>query len=396
MTIINNRTQSGFALFNLGFRPFFLGASCYSVLVVIVWTLVYLFKFPIPMSGLSSYQWHAHEMIYGYSMAVITGFLLTAVKNWTGVQTIHGYALIVLFSLWLIARILFLFGTTFISIAGIFDLMFMVCLIIAVVYPVIKTKNWRHLGIMSKLLLLAVFNLCFYLGYTGHLTQGVFWGIYGGLYLVIGLILTIGGRVIPFFIERGVGYPVQLYNPKWITLAGLMLFLIFFISELFLQSKTTTVITATGLFVIYLVRLIGWYTYGIWAKPLLWGLFLATLFIISGFLLFALSFYIDISPYLAIHAFSYGGIGIITVAMMARVSLGHTGRNVNEPPEIVHYVLLLLLFGAIIRVLLPILAPDLYLIWIALSQLCWIVAFLLFIYTYLPILMKPRLDGQFD
>lgn len=390
-----NTSISNIALFNLGFRIFFLGAAVYSIVAILFWMGIFAFNLSLPIAGLTTFQWHAHEMVYGYALAVIAGFLLTAVKNWTGIQTVHGLPLALIFCLWMIARVLFLFGSTFIHIAAVFDMLFILSVIIAAAYPIIKSKNWRQLGILSKLVLLAVANLCFYLGFTGSLDQGLYWGIYGGLYLVIGLILTLGSRVIPFFIQNGVEKQVQLYNPKWITLLGLVIFLVFFISELFLHNKNISGITSAALFILYSVRLVGWYTSGIWKKPLLWSLYLAMLFIVAGFLLFALSVYASIPKFLAIHALAYGGIGLMTMSMMARVSLGHTGRNINEPPETVKYMLALLLGGAVFRVFLPILSPDNYLVWIISSQMFWLIAFIMFVISYAPILIKNRVDGQF-
>jgi len=386
---------SNIALFNLGFRVFFLGAAAYSIVTILFWMGILAFNMSLPISGLSTYQWHAHEMVFGYAMAVIAGFLLTAVKNWTGIQTVYGLPLAFIFCLWLIARGLFLFGSKFIPIAAVFDLIFILSVIIAAAYPIIKSKNWKQLGILSKLVLLGVANLCFYLGFMGWLEQGLNWGVYGGLYLVIGLILTLGSRVIPFFIERGIAGSVQLYNPKWITLVGLLIFLIFFISELFLHDENITGISSAALFILYSVRLVGWYATGIWKKPLLWSLYLAMLFIVFGFLLFSLSVYTSIPKFIAIHALAYGGIGLVTMSMMARVSLGHTGRNINEPPVMVTYMLALLLLGGVFRVFFPLFLPDNYLIWIISSQLLWLIAFVMFVRVYTPILTKPRLDGQF-
>jgi uncharacterized protein involved in response to NO len=390
-----NSPVSDFALLNLGFRIFFLGASVYSIVAILFWMGIYAFNISLPIDGLSIFQWHAHEMIFGYSLAVIAGFLLTAVKNWTGIQTIHGLPLAGVFSLWLIARLLFLFGSLFVYYAAVFDLLFIIAVIAAAATPIIRSKNWKQLGILSKLVLLAVFNSFFYLGYAGLLEQGLTWGIYGGLYLVIGLILTLGSRVIPFFIERGVGYTVQLYNPKWITLLGLIVFLFFFISELFLHNKHVTGITSAALVIIYSVRLVGWYTSGIWKKPLLWSLYCAMIFIVLGFLLFALSSFYGISKFIAIHALAYGGIGMVTLSMMARVSLGHTGRNINEPPVTVNYIFALILIGSILRVFFPLFLPMQYMTWIICSQALWLVAFLLFVISYAPILIKARIDGEF-
>jgi len=213
----NSMPSSKFALFNLGFRPFFLGASIFSVVSVFLWMGVFVFQLPLQFKEINMYQWHAHEMVYGYSVAVIAGFLLTAVKNWT------------LFLLWVVARIVFLFGTSFIFIAAWFDMLFMLCLISAIAYPIFKVKQWKQTGILVKLILLTLGNGLFYLGAAGLIDRGIFWGIYGGLLLIIALILTLGRRVIPFFIEGGVGYPVHLVNYKWIDRSSLVLLLAFFI-----------------------------------------------------------------------------------------------------------------------------------------------------------------------
>ena len=188
------------------------------------------------------------------------------------------------------------------------------------------------MAILSKLVLLGIGNTCFYLGIMGYLEPGVHIAIYGALYLVIGLILTIGRRVIPFFVERGVGYQVTLFNSRWIDISSLVFFLAFFVSELFLHAPWLSQLTASAMFLITTVRIIGWYTPGIFKTPLLWSLFAALGFIDLGFLLFALQGSTSISPYLPVHAFGIGGIGIMTMGMMARVSVGHTGRNLQAPP----------------------------------------------------------------
>lgn len=152
---------------------------------MMLWMGVYIFQLPLPITRISTFQWHAHEMIYGLTMAVIAGFLLTAVKNWTGVQTLYGFGLLGLFGLWALPRILFLFGTPWIFVAGFFDLLFALCLIAAILNPIVKVKQWRHLGIIAILALLTVANGCFNLGAAGFVDQGRFIGIQGGLFLII-------------------------------------------------------------------------------------------------------------------------------------------------------------------------------------------------------------------
>ncbi len=150
-----------------------------------------------------------------------------------------------------------------------------------------------------------------------------------------------------------------------------------------------------GLFVVNSARLVGWHTSGIWQKPLLWSLFIAFIWINLGFLLLAINVFLKLPNVVVLHAFSVGGIGVIILSMMARVTLGHTGRNVQNPPKAVVISLIVLITGAIFRVIVPLIAESQYVVWVAISQMLWIVAFLIFIITYFPMLVKPRIDGQF-
>jgi uncharacterized protein involved in response to NO len=354
---------------------------------------VFIFSVPLPLEDVSTIEWHAHEMIYGYGMAVIAGFLLTAIRNWTGIQTLHSTRLLILFSLWATARIAFSFIGN-IEVAGILDMAFMLMFLVSASIPCIQAKQWKQLGILSALLFLAACNALFYLGATGDLAQGVQWGLYGGLYLIIGLILIMARRVVPFFIERGVGYPVTLFNARWLDITIVVLFLAFFISDVFLNTSQLSALCAAGLFIVTTIRLIGWHTPGLWKVPLLWSLYISLTFIDLGFLLFVFSAYDAIPRSLAIHAFALGGAGLITLSMMSRVTLGHTGRNVQSPPRTMTIALALLVAAALVRVLLPLVDMTHYIQWIALSQVLWIAAFSIFVFTCLPMLSRPRVDGQ--
>ncbi len=383
------------AVLNLGFRPFFLGAAIFAIVSMMLWMGVYVFQLPLPITGISTFQWHAHEMIFGFAMAVIAGFLLTAVKNWTGVQTLHGFGLLGLFTLWALPRILFLFGTPWLFIAGFFDLLFALCLIGSILYPIVQVNQWKQLGIIVVLVLLAAANGSFYLGAAGLIDQGVFFGIQGGLFLIIGLILIIGRRVIPFFVEVGVGYRVNLFNSKRLDVAIIVLYIAFLVAEVVIRNPSMVALTALGLLIANSARLVGWHTMGIWKKPLLWSLFIAFIWINLGFLLLAVNVFLNLPNIVVLHAFSVGGIGLMILSMMARVTLGHTGRNVQDPPRTVPIFLVILMIGALFRVIAPLMAENYYVIWVAISQILWIAAFLLFIITYFPMLVKPRVDGQF-
>jgi uncharacterized protein involved in response to NO len=383
------------ALFNLGFRPFFMGASVFALVSIGYWLRFNQGFFPLNLSSLSPFQWHAHEMIFGYSLAVIVGFLLTAVKNWTGKQTPHGFPLIALFSLWLIARVLWLYNVNALFYAAIFDLLFITLSMIAIAKPIIETKKWRQLAILSKLILLGTANLVFYLSVLGFIDNQVHLTIYAGLYLVIGLILTIGRRIIPLFVQSGVNETVTLFNSKWLDISSLLCFLTFFVTVLFFPSSAISHIAASLMVIITTTRIIGWYTPGVWQSPLLWSFYIALFFIDIGFLLFALSGPLQISPFLSTHAFAVGGIGVITMGMMARVSIGHTGRNLKKPPAQLFYALILLTIAAFVRVIIPAFSDNDYFLWVNISGILWILSFALFCSTFIPIWTKPRTDQKY-
>lgn len=382
------------AWLQLGFRPFFAGAGVFSILAIGIWMALYTFNQPLLPAPLPPVTWHAHEMIYGYAMAVIAGFLLTAIQNWTGVRTLHGLPLLLLFALWALSRALYFVPGTPIGVLAAGDLLFNGSLLVAALIPVLKARQWAQLAVVSKLLLLLLGNLVFYLGILSVYPDGVRLGLYAGLYLVLSLILMIGRRVIPFFIERGVGYPFSARNRRWLDLTSLVLFLLFALADLFTDKAWIVALLAAVLFFLHGARLFGWYTPGIWSRPLLWVLILAYGSIILGFGLKAASLLPGISALLAVHAFAAGGIGLMTLGMMARVTLGHTGRNVFEPPAMVGWMLGALAGAACVRVIFPLFFPAPYAVWIGLSQVLWILAFALFAWVYVPMLFTARVDGK--
>lgn len=395
MINLENESAYGFPLFRLGFRPFFLGAGVFAVIAIVVWTAIYSWGLDFKIPGYSTRIWHAHEMIFGYAGAVVVGFLLTGIKNWTGVQTLRGAGLALVFALWAAARLLPLSGLNApLALLAALDLLFMFFVMIAAAMPVIRARQFKQFGIISKLLLLLFSNILFYLGMFGIVEQGVHWGLYSGLYMVIALIFVMGRRVIPFFIEKGVDRPVVLVNRVWLDIASLVLLLVLWVADVFTSYTTIVSMVAAALVVLHVIRMHGWYTSQIWSKPLLWVLYVAYGSLVAGFALKAAECCFAISPLLAVHAFAYGGIGVITLGMMSRVILGHTGRNVFEPPAVLFWCFGLLVAGAIARVLMPLLAMDLYSYWIGISQLLWILAFLVFLIVFTPMLLTPRIDGR--
>ncbi|MGB7930845.1 MAG: NnrS family protein [Gammaproteobacteria bacterium] len=379
---------------SLGFRPFFIAAAAFAVLSMLAWMQIYVFARVWPSGGLPAAVWHAHEMIYGYAMAVIAGFLLTAVRNWTGVPTVQGLPLLLLLLLWTAGRILIPGGgDTALASAAVADTLFATLLLIAIARPVIKTRQWRQTGILSKVALLPCANLLFYAGVLGYFPQGVRVGLYSGLYLIVALVLVMARRVLPFFIEKGVGYSVRLTNRRWLDIAGLLVFFLFWIADILQPDSLPASVLAGLLFILHTFRMAGWYTPGIWRHPLLWSLYGGYGFLVLGFALKAAVPVFAVLPLLALHAFAYGGIGLFTLGMMTRVSIAHTGRDILAPRPILSWMFAVLALGAIIRIIPPLVAPAHYMLWIGLSQALWIAAFVAFLFTCLPMLLKPSLGN---
>lgn len=384
-----------FALFQLGFRPFFLLAALFSALSILFWAGAWVYGWPLPKAlPITGMGWHGHEMVFGYTLAVVAGFLLTAVRNWTQIPTLRGLPLAGLAGLWLGARLTMASRPDWIGLAAALDLAFGLGLTLAIAEPLARAGQWKQFGIVAKVALMVSANGLFYAGALGWLAEGVRWGLYSGLYLVVALIFVMARRVVPFFIERGVGYPVSLRNRPWVDRASLVLMLAFWVVDVFVGHAPLAALLAAASLAVHGIRLADWHTPGIWKKPLLWILYLGYAATTFGFLLKAVAPWLPVSPYLALHAFAAGGIGLMTVGMMARVTLGHTGRSVQAPPAGVGGVFALLVGAFVARVLLPLALPSAHELAIAASQILWVSGFGAFLLIYAPMLVRPRIDGQ--
>lgn len=384
-----------FALFNLGFRPFFLLAAIFSIISLSKWMHLYLGNQSLAMLYVSASQWHAHEMLYGYALAVIAGFLLTAVKNWTGLATLQGKPLMALVLCWASARAVMLAKPDWVWVAALFDMAFNLGLAVAITRPIVKVKQWRQLGVLAKVMLLSIGNAAYYAAVLGLWSHGASVSIYIGLFLTVSLVLVISRRVLPMFIERGVAEKVTLKQHKWADVSIMVFLVLILLNLLFYQHATTNIALGTLMFLVNGFRLVHWHTKGIWKVPLLWSFYSGLWLVNLGFLWFAFSYFMpSVSLILAIHLWAIGGIGLITLSMMARVSLGHTGRNIHEPPATMRYAFGLLIIGALVRAVLPLLAQQHYSLWVILAYVCWLIGFAMFVVSYYRTLTQPRIDGQ--
>jgi len=368
-----------------------------SLFYMSLWTAFYTFRLRLNFENVSPTMWHAHEMLFGYTIAVIAGFMLTIEKYRFGAVISKKSALIILVILWILARA-FISLTLITDISwktgAILDCLFVLILTIRISYPVIKGKDREKTGIAAHLALIAVSNVVFYLGVAGVLPDGQRVGVYSALFLVVSIILLMGRMMIPLFIRSGLDFKFEPRNRRAVDMLSLLFFVLFFILELFFTNGKLASIVAGILALIYSVRLYGWFSGRIWSKPMLWVLFAAYAWIAIGFGLIFLSLYFNIPELPALHSFTYGGIGMMTVGFMSRVTLGHTGRNVFAPPKIVFWIFTILLAGAVVRVFFPIIDSTNYLLWIAGSQILWILSFLIFAVAFLPMLWRPRMETR--
>lgn len=378
------------AFLSSGFRVLFFAAGLGSSLLMLAWLLFFSGQINVEFN---THYWHAHEMIFGYTMAVIVGFLLTATQNWTKLKTTNGYPLLSLGVAWLVARVLSVMSDDYVFYQLIADLYFLVFSLLFITIPIIKAKNWQNLPIVFKLLTFTIANILFYSGALGYTENGQYLGIYIAFYTVVALILMMIRRLIPFFIENAVSRNIKLKNSKWLDLSSMVLFIVFAIDTIFFKTLITQ-LSALLLFIIHSIRMLYWYDSEIWNKPLLWGLYVAYGMINLAFLLTVINHFITLPINVAIHSFAIA-IGLITLSMMSRVSLGHTGRNVFAPPKVLSVIFSILVVAFVFRVIAVIFWSEYYQQFIIISQLLWIVAFGLFVFTYSKMFFQKRIDGSF-
>ena len=379
-------------IFFLGFRVFFCAATLCAIVSMALW-LAFYSGVAISTGAIPPAYWHGHEMVFGYSMAVVAGFLLTAVGNWTGQAMPSGRFLALIVLPWLLARLLFIVMPG--VLAQGFDVAFLLVLSYALARPIIAVKQWRQMGVLSKVVLMLIAKLCFLCATLGWWLGGYTVGLYLGCYLLIGLVLTIGRRVTPFFISRGVGYPFEPKNSAALDRGCLLSFTLFFVADVLLPWTWLMAAAALLTAVLQGWRLLGWYTPGVWKKPLLWSMLLSLWTMVLGFVLFFLHAFVPaISHSLALHALTLGGIGMMTVSMMGRVSLGHSGRDVHAPPKLLVVAIVLMGAATVFRVLFPVFLPQAYLVWVIHAQVAWLLAFVLLLIAYWRVWNTPRVDGK--
>ncbi len=375
------------ALFQKGFRPFFLAAAAFATIWVPVWSARFSSGWAAAWSGPN---WHAHEMIFGFFVAVIVGFLLTSVENWTQEKTVTPKQLAFLVVLWMAGRVVMIAGEAT-QLGALVDLALIPFVTFFVARPIIKTKNRRNYVIPFILTALFLLNLISHLApMLGHpeLARNA---LLTGIYVVVGLVLMIGGRVIPFFTANATG-KLTSSNPKleralMIGALGLVL----------VQGFSIPWISGAWMIVLglaTLVRMKNWQTPVAMRIPILAILHVGHIWLGLGLITRGLSDFVPaITPNLGLHILTIGGLSTICLGMMARVSLGHTGRKITATPSVVTAFVLLNL-AVVVRGILPIFAPAHYVSLVIAGSAIWATSFAIYLFKYTPVLILSRADGR--
>ncbi|MEE4015822.1 NnrS family protein [Roseibium sp. FZY0029] len=382
-----------------GFRFFFLSAGIFSVFAMLAWT-VWLGVHATggtfvstPMS-MAPHLWHAHEMVYGYTAAVIAGFFVTAVPNWTGTKEAGSLFVIVSGTVWLAGRLAIWFSASIDPvIVAVVDLAFVPVLSTAVLGRLARKSQARNMVFLGLLTVLLTGNLMMHLEWIGWTDDSAQAGVRMGIFTSTAMIAIIGGRVVPAFTRNALlraGHEGDLpLSRVWLDRAGILFVLLSTLACLPFVPETLLggLCLAAGL--VTLLRLAGWQGWAARREPILWILHAAYLLLGSGYLVYGVTLLTgEYSETAALHLLAAGAIGSMTLAMMTRASLGHAGLPLKvSRPIVLAYVLLIA--AALVRSF-GLSALD-YFETMLLSGSLWIVAFALYVGVYFPILTTPRI-----
>ncbi len=383
------RAWHGPALFSFGFRPFFLFGSLWAATAMAIWIMALTGVIEL-WSRFDPVSWHAHEFLFGYLGAVLAGFLLTAVPNWTGRLPMIGWRLAMLFGLWCAGRAAVLISTLLpAGVAVTIDLAFPVVLGLVILREIIAGQNWRNLIV---LLLLSAFTLANALFHVEHMNGGVAAQSYAlrlGLATAIMMISVIGGRIIPSFTRNWLARNNHLARPappmlifdKGTLLASVVILAAWIARPEHLMTSLLLVLFGLA----HAARLVRWQGHHTFGEPLVWILHLSYAFIPLGAFALAADNLIGMSSSAAPqHVWMAGAIGSMTLAVMSRASLGHTGQDLRaNGATLAIYICL------IASVLTRWLAGDIPQL-IQLSAILWMAAFGGFALAYGPCLSRRK------
>lgn len=379
----------GFALFALGFRPFYLLAALCAAAGVVPWVAVLEGRLA-RVSYLSGQPWHQHEMVFGFSFAVVTGFVLTAGRVWTGKPTPTGAALALLAVHWIAGRVLLVTGPA--AAATLVDGLFPFVVAAVLARAIFGSRNERNYFVVLLVAGLGVANLVFHLAVAGALMIAPHEAVRLALYLIIVLVVVMGGRVVPSFTGSALPTAIITRHPVLDRLSIAATLVALGADALGLGAWIVAP-AALAAAMLHAIRQAGWAPLATLGRPLLWSLHAGHAWLPVGFVLLALASLDLVARSVAIHAFGLGAIGGMIIAMITRTALGHTARPlVAGRADTAAYVLVHA--ATAVRVAAGFASPTWYVPLLGASGVMWSVAFLLYFAVYAPRLAQPRLDGK--
>lgn len=379
----------GWPVLRLGFRPFYLGAAAFASVAIPMWVGLFLGRVTLALA-IPSLLWHAHEMLFGFAVAIIIGFLLTAGKAWTGLTTPRGAFLGALVTLWFTARILAIVGPY--SVYAVLDLVLLPLVAAILADVLIRAGNRRNLPLILLLLLLSLANLAFHLAVIGAVDLAPIATLYAGLALIVMIECVIAGRVIPAFTSSAIPGLKIKPAPKleWATLGTTLSALALWV---FAPPGPTNLAVFTAAALLHTVRQWRWHPWATRERPILWILHAAYAWIPIGLGLLGLAQIGWVSVSAGVHALAVGATGGLIMGMITRTARGHTGRPLKaSKPEVLVYVLVMT--AAVLRVLGPLAMPQWLPHLLISAALAWCIAFFVYLVVYGPWLMTTRLDGK--
>jgi uncharacterized protein involved in response to NO len=381
-------TLPGFALWQLGFRPFYLLASAFAALSICLWALQFAGWLGRPY--LQGPMWHAHEMLFGFVLAVVVGFLLTAGTNWSNRPTLSGAPLAALAALWVAARVLVL--TPFGWAAAIVNAAFPLAAAIALAIPFIAARNRRNYFFVGLLLLMSAAILAVHLAQLGVARIPGWFGIQVGLDAVLFVMAVMGGRVIPMFTNNGVPGANARRHPalERAALGGVLALLA---ADMLQMHGAAMALLAVACAAAHLARWTLWKPWKTARAPLVWVLQAAYFWIPVHLALRGMAELGWVTASMATHALTVGAAGGLIIGMMTRTARGHTGRPLRaDRADVACYGLVLA--AALVRVFVPLIAPSATLDAVLGSAALWSAGFALYAVRYWPVLTRPRIDGR--
>ena len=382
-------SPQGWPLLRLGFRPFYLGAAAYGMLAIPLWIAVLLGKVSVNLT-VSPVLWHAHEMLFGFAVAVIVGFLLTAGKAWTGLDTPRGRVLAALFGLWLAARLAAVFAPY--AVYALLDLLLLPLVAVIFIAVLLRAGGGRNLPLGAILLLLTLANAAFHGAVIGLIDIEPVRALHAGLALIVMIECVIAGRVIPAFTQSALP-GLRLKVPPWLERATLGTTAIALALWALAPANIFSAAALGAAALLHVLRMLRWKPLRTRSRPILWVLHLAYAWLPIGLVLLALSQLTVVGASSGIHALAVGATGGLIIGMITRTARGHTGRPLQASTlEVAAYVLVAC--AAVSRVLLPLLAPQQLVVWLVAAAAAWGMAFALYLLVFSSWLVTARLDGK--